>query len=322
MSLMDDAKKKYDEIPIPGELSDRVMEAIRISGLKRQAEDKHSRPNHKKSIFRGSMLTAAAVAVVFVITVNTNTAFAESVSGIPLIGTLARVLTLQSYTLENEDNVSISVDIPRLEIKSIVYKPVTGAEENMDISMELPGVEIENADAEELQKAVNSVIHDTCERYMEEAVERAKEYKQAFLETGGTEEEWKEHHIEIKIFYEMKSQTGDWLSFIVRGTESWTGAYSEALYCNIDLKSGRLVTLKQVLGDDYITISDESIRAQMEAKEKEIGITFFSPEEGGFTGITENTPFYMNGDGNPVIVFKKYEIAPGAAGELEFEIKK
>lgn len=29
----------------------------------------------------------------------------------------------------------------------------------------------------------------------------------------------------------------------------------------------------------------------------------------------------MNEAGNPVIVFEKYEIAPGAYGELEFEIE-
>jgi len=39
-------------------------------------------------------------------------------------------------------------------------------------------------------------------------------------------------------------------------------------------------------------------------------------------GINENTKFYMNEAGNPVIVFEKYEIAPGAAGQQEFQIEK
>lgn len=322
MSLMDDVKQRYDDIPIPEELSERVMEAIKISDRKRQEEGKRNKPQKKYLILKGGMLTAAAAVVIFTITVNTNTAFAEGVSGIPVIGTLARVLTLQSYTLENEDEVSISVEIPKLEIKSVVYEPEDGAKENMDISMEIPGVEIENTDLKELENSINSTIYNTCESYMNEAVERAKEYKEAFLETGGTEEEWKEHQIEIKVFYEMKSQTDDWLSFVVRGTESWSGAYSEALYCNIDIKNGKLVTLKDILGDSYVDMVNESVRSQIGAKEKETGITFFTPEEGGFTGITENPRFYMNEAGNPVIVFEKYEIAPGAAGELEFEVAR
>lgn len=43
---------------------------------------------------------------------------------------------------------------------------------------------------------------------------------------------------------------------------------------------------------------------------------------GLFTGISENTKFYMNEAGNPVIVFDKYEIAPGSAGAVEFEIER
>jgi hypothetical protein len=30
--------------------------------------------------------------------------------------------------------------------------------------------------------------------------------------------------------------------------------------------------------------------------------------------------FYINGNNRPVIVFEKYEIAPGSSGEIEFEI--
>ena len=47
---------------------------------------------------------------------------------------------------------------------------------------------------------------------------------------------------------------------------------------------------------------------------------FWSAEEGGFIGISENAKFYINENGNPVIVFEKYEIAPGSSGEIEFEI--
>ena len=44
--------------------------------------------------------------------------------------------------------------------------------------------------------------------------------------------------------------------------------------------------------------------------------------EEDFTGVTEETKFYINEAGNPVIVFGEYEIAPGAAGQPKFEIKR
>ena len=49
---------------------------------------------------------------------------------------------------------------------------------------------------------------------------------------------------------------------------------------------------------------------------------FFAPEEGGFTTVDETTSFYINEDGNPVVVFPEYSIAAGAAGIVEFEIAK
>ena len=64
----------------------------------------------------------------------------------------------------------------------------------------------------------------------------------------------------------------------------------------------------------------ESILYQIEER-KENGEVFWTPEEGGFAGISEQTQFYINEMGNPVIVFDKYEIAPGADGQIEFEIK-
>ena len=105
------------------------------------------------------------------------------------------------------------------------------------------------------------------------------------------------------------------------GTENWTSAYSESRYYNIDLKEGSLVTLEDVLGEDYREIADASIRGQMR-KRTESGEVFWTEEEGGFSGVTDATKFYMNEAGNPVVVFDKYEIAPGSSGEIEFEIER
>ena len=169
---------------------------------------------------------------------------------------------------------------------------------------------------------MNQEIYDLCSQYADEAVERAREYKKAFMETGGTEEEWEAHDINIHVGYEIKAQTEAYLSFAVQGTENWSSAYSETKYYNIDLKDNKMVTLADVLGHDYARIADESILRQMENMEEKEGIAFWSKSEGGFTGVTDKTVFYMNEKENPVIVFDKYEIAPGAYGKLEFEIDK
>ena len=98
---------------------------------------------------------------------------------------------------------------------------------------------------------MNQEIYDLCSQYADEAVERAREYKKAFMETGGTEEEWEAHDINIHVGYEIKAQTEAYLSFAVQGTENWSSAYSETKYYNIDLKDNKMVTLADVLGHDY-----------------------------------------------------------------------
>lgn len=82
-----------------------------------------------------------------------------------------------------------------------------------------------------------------------------------------------------------------------------------------------MVTLKDMLGDDYEELVNESIREQITEREKG-GEVFFSAEEGGFAGIPEDVKFYINENNRPVIVFGKYEIAPGSSGEIAFEIKE
>ena len=105
----------------------------------------------------------------------------------------------------------------------------------------------------------------------------------------------------------------------MRGTENWSTAYSESRYYNIDVNTGKMVSLADFLGADYIAAANESIRQQL-SQRREAGEIFWTEEEGGFSGITEDAKFYVNETGNPVIVFEKYEIAPGSSGEIEFEI--
>ena len=298
MRQIEDARKRYEEIPIPAELSGRVRAAIVRSEEKRKSQRQRIptvRIRRKHRIWGTCAGMAAALVLVFTTALNTNTAFAEMAAGLPVIGAAARILTFRSYERDEGD---------------------------WKISVEIPSVEMIAKDTNGLDSALNQEIYDLCSQYADEAVERAREYKKAFMETGGTEEEWEAHDINIHVGYEIKAQTEVYLSFAVQGTENWSSAYSETKYYNIDLKDNKMVTLADVLGHDYARIADESILRQMENMEEKEGIAFWSKSEGGFTGVTDKTVFYMNEKENPVIVFDKYEIAPGAYGKLEFEIDK
>lgn len=291
MNQLKEAQKRYEEIMIPEELSERVQEAIKHSEKNRTIVKLQKR----NMILKRSAGVAAAILVTFTALLNTSTTFAQNISTMPVIGAVAKVLTFRSYEQENED---------------------------LKLSVKIPSVEMISQDTKGLTESINQEIYRLCQQYADEAVQRAADYKKAFIDTGGTEEEWKAHNLEIHVWYEINAQTEDYLSFTIMGTESWNSADHERKYYNLDLNSQKLVSLKDLLGEDYIAIANESIKNQIETNSQEMGIPFWSPEEGGFTGISDEVCFYINNAGNPVIVFEKYEIAPGSAGAIEFEIER
>ena len=282
MDRMTEAKREYQSIPIPQELSERVKLEVERAETKRRFS----------LMIRRIVSAAAAVAVLFVTGLNTSEVFAGEMNDIPVIGTLARIFTIRSYETETEE-LKISVDIPSVAM----------------IAEDLQG----------LEKEINEDIYAFCEQYAKEAEGRAKEYRQAFLDTGGTQEEWAEHEISIKVWYEVKAQTARYLSLTVKGAESWTSAYSEERYYNLDMETGKWVTLRDILGDDYAQIVRCSILDQIEQKRIEDEAEYW-PDK--WKGIDDETKFYINQEHNPVVVLEKYEIAPGSEGQLTFEIRR
>ena len=288
MKELEKSKETYESIVIPKELEGKVQETIEASRRKRE---KRLAKNRRRKLYRWAVGIAAVFTVATTIGLNTSEAFAMEVQKIPVIGELARILTIRSYEKTEGDT---------------------------QIAAEIPGVDL-GEDGQKLSEEVNAQIEKMTAQYESEAVERAKEYKKAFLETGGTEEEWAEHDIRIRVWYEIKNQTEDVLSFVVKGTESWTSAYAETRYYNLDLESNEFLTVESFLGTEYVEKANESIRGQIEERMKK-GEAFFAPEEGGFETIEAEPDFYVNEKGNPVIIFEKYAIAPGALGVVEFEL--
>lgn len=309
MSKLEKSKEIYNNIRIPKELNEMVLSVIKESEKKNKEfenniqnentlldkkENKSIILKKRKIIYKCGVGVAASFLLATVIGVNTSKTFAIMLQEIPIIRTFAKIVTIRSYEFEDEDK---------------------------SISIEIPNIEFISDNTNELADEVNTEIFNMCNLYAKEALKRAEEYKESFIETGGTQEEWEKHNIRIKVGYEIKSQSENYLSFIVTGTESWTSAYAESKYYNLNLKNNQYLTLKDILGDDYIQKANKSIRNQI-TERKKAGDLFWDKEEGGFETITDKNKFYINESGNPIIVFDKYEIAPGFMGEVIFEIEK
>ena len=288
---LEESKNIHEKIEIPPELYEMVERTIDEYDKKESLHNKKKVINMKKRSY-GKMFGAAAACAVFCFTaaLNISPAFAEDMHNMPIIGGISRVLTFRSYEVSDEDK-TITADIPQIE---------------------------SNEEGGYTEK-VNEEILAITSAYEERAQKSIADYKEAFIATGGTEEEFEAKNIKVNMDYEVKYESEDMLSLVLTAYEDWNASTEVKEYYNINLKDDSEITLKDMLGDDYIEIANEQIKEQIAADESGL---YFDQEMGGFTTITDETNFYINENGNPVIVFQKYEIAAGAAGSPEFEIVK
>ena len=292
---IEDGKNIYGDIEIPKELSAMVDGLIK-KDRRKKAE--------RKVIFMIKRCAAAAAAalVVFTAGLNTSQAFAEGAAELPVIGAIARVLTVRSYHQDEGD-----------------YK----------IDMEVPAIEDSNsADASggEFTSLVNAEIEKIVDDYTNEAKAEFEEYKEAFFATGGTEEEWAGRQMDIIVDYDVKYQKSPILSLELTTAKGWVAASEERHYYNLNVLEGKELKLEDLLGDDYINICNAEIDRQIKeqlANDESISYFGYGDNEltdAGFRTIEENTDFYINSDGQVVIVFPEYSIAPGYMGWREFAV--
>ena len=304
-TFLNTSKQGYNQIPMPEQLNEMVNDVFNDYEKNQKKKEMDYMKNNvvyktcntTKKIFIRTGVSIAACFGVFIIGLNSSESFAKGVENIPFIGTVAKVLTIRSYEDTNEDR-TIKAEVPQIEVES---------------------------DKEEVEQAVvdiNKEIEALVDEHIKEAETHIAEYKEAFLETGGTKEEFTAKNIHANVVYEVKAQNDKIISIVITSYEDWSNAYTEQFFYTLDLSTGDVITLKDVLGDNYINKANDAIREEMKQRvQEDVDMTYFTEDEGGFVSIDENTQFYVNEAGNPVVVFAKYEVAPGFMGIQEFEIK-
>lgn len=284
---LNDIKQDYKNITIPKELNNMIDETIK----------KASRDLRKKRIKIGKGLkvafTTLVICCMFILAINTNETFAKSLANIPILNQIANVFTFVNYE-HKTDAITENIVIP--QVKGLGDKDFEAKINN------------------HIQTKINEIIIN--------AELRADGYKKAYFETGGTKEDY--YPIVFKLNYEKKYVDDTILSFIIYHGETLAPAYTKTYYYNIDLKNNKDITLEDMLGEDYINIANKSIRKQIKElqdnpdENKKYG---FMVDNLDSISINENQDFYINDEKKVVVVFKKYAIADGATGPVEFVIE-
>ncbi len=282
-------KQEYEEIRIPAELRRRVE-----AGIQKGKEDGEEiiRMNKKSKLIKFVRNTAGAVvAAMLAITImaNSGASIANAMMKIPVLGTIAEIVTFREYK-DSTNDMTADVKIPEVSVK------------NEDGSVN-----------QETTDAVNKSIQE----YTDEII---AQYKADVEASGGEGKQL------VDLEYEVITDSDRLFSIRFDKLQIMaSGAESVKIY-HIDKQTGQMINLKGLFKEDvnFIDPISDNIKKQMkEQMAADEGRMYFIDSdmpESDFQSITEDTTFYVNDSGKLVIVFDEYEVAPGSMGVVEFEI--
>lgn len=274
---------EYKHTAVPKSLETRVKTVICL------AESEKKRKREKRSWMAAA--GAIAAAALFTLIVNMNQVAAQAMEKIPVVGMLVKVVTAENYkSSEVGGNYEAKVEIPQIHIDSDGNIDYNAAESNVN---------------QEIREYVNAIISD-----YEKELEESKGVGYKHVESSYQVEADGDRLFSIRINTVL----------VMAGTDSFSQIY------HIDKKTGKQVILSDLFEKDsnYVEILSEEIKRQMVeqmAEDKQVSYFFNTEYEGlNFSQIKENQNFYINEAGKLVLVFDKYEIAPGYMGMVEFVI--
>jgi hypothetical protein len=219
------------------------------------------------------------------------------------------------------DNKELAEEIPvsstitdQNKIDVVVAKEIKTEDELVAYNVQIPKVQgLKDA---LYQEKLNNIILNKALKDIEEVEAQAKE-----LAITAKKEGWEYRQHQIFIDFAVKSNDHI-LSFVIN-TYMYTGGANGITRVdsyNIDTENSVEVALKDLFkpGVDYKEIINKEILAQIKYQMENEEAAYFTGEW-GFKTISEDQDYYIK-DGNLVILFQKYDIAPGAMGTPEFKI--
>ncbi|MFD3158597.1 PdaC/SigV domain-containing protein [Haloimpatiens sp. FM7330] len=173
---------------------------------------------------------------------------------------------------------------------------------------------IEGMKDKKIQDKINESIKNKIKQYKVEIEKDADKYYKEFGKDNN--KGYPEYSIDVE--YEVKDVYKDILSFVITTYEYTGGAHGNTIRetYNIDMKTGNNIKLKDLFnnGVEYKKLINKEIENQINKNKQR----YFQGDE-GFKGVRDNQSYYID-NGNIVICFGQYEIAPYSSGMPEFII--
>ena len=304
MSRLDDIKETYDNIQVPAELKERVLQSMErgkkdACGEKKESgkafagkSERNQKKGHLLPFVRVAEAVAAAVAVL-VISVNVSPTVANAMEQVPVLGAIVKIVNFTTYSDKQEKKqMEATVKVPEVKVIGTDGKPLT-------------------RESKELNAAVSGYLDKIIQMYKKDV---------AAVSDG------EEGHEEITSDYRIVTDNRRLFSLRVDTVIAMGGSDSFTKIYNIDKKTGKMITLKDLFheGSDYKKRISDSIKEQMRAQMKEDSSKAYflddDQPEWDFKQIKDDADFYISDNGELTFVFDKYEVAPGYMGLVEFSV--
>lgn len=237
-----------------------------------------------KILPRIAATAACFIFVIFFLLPNVSVAYAEAFEEIPIIGRLIKVITVRNY-FYSDDYHEMDIDVPK----------VSG----------------EDGDAADyINNDVNKLTDTLVKQF----------YKD--LDSIGDS-----GHSSIYVDYETVTNTESWFTLKMRVHEAAGSSNTYYKYYHIDRKSGKIVKLSDLSEDEgFLETLEKEIRQQMRSQMDNDSSKIYWLDDSiigkDYVAVTPEHNFFWNENGDLVIVFDKYEVAPGAMGTPEFTVDK
>ncbi|MCI9366642.1 MAG: DUF3298 domain-containing protein [Clostridia bacterium] len=192
-------------------------------------------------------------------------------------------------------------------VKAITIRRYFEKEGKSELDIEIPVIEDEDKTSQIVNDDVNELTQRIIDMY--------------------NEEKDPENHLSVKLESEVLENSEDWFTLKLELSEVRAGSNIRYKIYHVDKKKDKIITLAELfVSDDFKESINNEIKKQMLSRMTEDESVVYwvnnKIEDWNFKTIEENQEFYFSEDGNIVIVFDKYEVAPGAMGTPEFEIDK
>lgn len=250
----------------------------------KQAIRKGKQENRRRESFMKIVkpvgITAAAAMAAIIILSNSSQSIAYAMEKIPVIGAISRVVTFRTY----EDKSG-----------------------NFEAKMEIPSVEEDES----------GQINKSIEEYANEFISM---YEADLKASGG------EGNYALESDYEVVTDNEKYLVIRVNTLQVMASGTQFVKTFVVDKMTGETVSLLKLLGNDSEKLQTvgENIKDQMrEQMAADDSISYFLDSEmpeWDFQGLSGEESFYFNENGELVIAFNEYDVAPGYMGAVEFII--